>query len=128
MLDTVLGAMKGVFQMMTGTLTAGGGQFVRKAAAKAIGYTERDFQNVSFQLKGSWQELQLLNLKIDKSLESYLPLKSLNEKTEERGDDERKFQFNLRIPTGPGGGEDSEDMRNQFKKQFLDNLTNQLNY
>ena len=124
-LNQILGALKGVFQLMTGTLT-GSGQLMRQAVAKMVGITERDFQEVSFQLKGSWKELQLLNLKIDKSLEGVLPLNNLN-KLDERKDQERKFQLNLRFPTGSGGAADSQDAQDQFKKQLLDNLLNQVN-
>jgi hypothetical protein len=123
-LDTVLGALKSAFQYMTGTLSSGGslgGSLLRGAAAKVVGYTEHDFQDVTFQLKGNWKELQLLNLTISKSLEGYLPLSDMNESTEEK-ETERKFRFNLRIPTGPGGTEDGDDTKNQFKKQLLDNI------
>ncbi len=124
-LNQILGALKGVFQLMTGTLT-GSGQLMRQTVARMVGITERDFQEVSFQLKGSWKELQLLNLRIDKSLEGVLPLNNLN-KLDERKDQERKFQLNLRFPTGSGGAADSQDAQDQFKKQLLDNLLNQVN-
>jgi hypothetical protein len=125
-LNTVLGALKSAFQYMTGTLSGGGslgGSLLRGVAAKVVGYTEHDFQDVTFQLKGSWQALQLLNLKISKSLEGYLPLSGMNDNPAPEGKDaERKFQINLRIPTGPGSTEDGEDTENQIKKQILDNL------
>jgi hypothetical protein len=88
-----------------------------------VGYTERDFQDVTFQLRGSWQELRLLNLTIDKSLEEYLPLR--DDAATQRRESEKKIQFNLRIPTGPGG-DDETDAQDQFKKQLIDNLLNQL--
>lgn len=123
-LDTVLSAMKSAFQLMTGSLT-GGTQLVRQTVSKIIGYNQRDFQEVSFQLRGSWKELQLLNLRIDKSLEGFLP----RELPTGRKDEERKIQFNLRIPVGPGGGNsDGASTEDQLKKQFLDNLLNQLQY
>lgn len=127
LLDTVLGALRGVFQLMTGTLS-GGGQLMRQAVGKVVGITERDFQDVSFQLRGNWKELQLLNLRINKSLEGYLPLQNLNEKSEEHKEQERKIQFNLKIPTGRGSNGDDQDTQDQFKKQLLDNLLNQLDY
>ncbi|MDR1732367.1 MAG: hypothetical protein LBR61_09790 [Synergistaceae bacterium] len=131
-LNKLLGAMKSAFQLMTGSLAGGSGgglgtSLIRGVVAKAIGYTERDFEDVTFQLKGSWKELQLLNLTISKSLETYLPLNQLNSDAEREKDTERKFQFSLTIPAGPGGAEDEEgDTENQIKKQFLDNLLNQI--
>ena len=113
---------------MTGTLTGGGdfgGQILRSALGRMIGLQNRDFQDVTFQLKGSWKELQLLNLKIDKSLETYLPLKKMNAE-EENEEKERKIQFHLRIPVGPGGEGDDENPEDQVKRQFLDNLLNQV--
>jgi hypothetical protein len=123
-LDSVLGALKGAFQLMTGNLTgAGGGQILRSALGKLMGLpAERDFQEASFQLKGSWKELQLLNLKIDKSLEGWLPVTT---PPEERKASDKKIRFNLQIPVGPGGSDD-DDPGDQMKRQFLDNLLNQV--
>ena len=41
----------------------------------------------------------------------------------DRKENDRKIQFNIKIPTGPGG-EDGEDAGDQFKRQLLDNLLN----
>jgi hypothetical protein len=125
-LDMLLGALKSAFQLMTGGLT-GGGQVLRQAVGKLVGYTERDFQDVTFQLKGSWQELQLLGLKIDKSLESYIPINTLNEKDTQIKESQKKIQFNITIPTGPGG-DDEADTEGQFKKQLIDNIFNQMQF
>jgi hypothetical protein len=125
-LDMLLGALKGAFQLMTGSL-AGGGQILRQAVGKLVGYTERDFQDVTFQLKGSWQELQLLNLKIDKSLENYLPINKLNPENTQMKESQKKIQFNITIPTGPGG-DDETDAQDQFKKQLIDNIFNQMHF
>jgi hypothetical protein len=128
-LDTVLGALKGVFQFMTGSLSGGGGaQLARQAVGKLIGITEREFQEVSFQLKGSWQELQLLNLKIDKSLEGYLPLQDDEPTSRSAGD--QKFKLNIKIPVGPGNEDSDESTQDQFKRQLLDNLfkMDQMNF
>jgi hypothetical protein len=124
-LDAVLGALKGAFQLMTGSLSGGGGQILRTALGKLVGLPEeRDFQDATFQLKGSWSELHLLNLTIDKSLENYLPLERLNAE-EERKESEKKIHFKLQIPVGPGGGDDDAP-EDQLKRQILDNLLNQV--
>jgi hypothetical protein len=125
-LDILLGALKSAFQLMTGGLS-GGGQILRQAVGKLVGYTERDFQDVTFELKGSWQELQLLNLKIDKSLENYLPINQLNEKDTQIKENQKKIQFNITVPTGPGG-DDETDAQGQFKKQLIDNIFNQMQF
>jgi hypothetical protein len=125
-LDVLLGALKSAFQLMTGGLT-GGGQLLRQAVGKLVGYTEHDFQDVTFQLKGSWKELQLLNLTIDKSLEGYLPLINGDEMQQPLKENNKKIQFNISIPTGPGGGDD-EDTQEQFKKQLIDNIFNQMHF
>jgi hypothetical protein len=128
-LDSVLGALKGAFQLMTGTLSGGGGQLARRTVGRLLGFTDRDFQDVSFRLSGSWQELQLLDLKIDKSLETYLPVKDEEEETS-RKETGKQFQFNLKIPVGSGGNAredgDDENPEDQLKKQLLDNLLNQV--
>ncbi|MDR1621854.1 MAG: hypothetical protein LBS00_05720 [Synergistaceae bacterium] len=126
-LDMLLGALKSAFQLMTGGLTGGGGQLLRQAVGKLVGYTERDFQDVTFQLKGSWQALQLLNLKIDKSLEGYLPLNMLNGTEQQMKENQKKIQFNITIPTG-SGGDDEADTEGQLKKQLIDNIFNQMQF
>ncbi|NLL37682.1 MAG: hypothetical protein GX256_09215 [Fretibacterium sp.] len=122
LLDSFLGALKGVFEYFTGGLKTGGGLGVgmfKGAVGKMLGIQARDFQDVSFILKGSWSELQLLRLKIDKPLKHYLPLDTLNE---EKRLDDKKFRLNLKIPTGPGDTSPEEDPEDQFKQQLLDNL------
>jgi hypothetical protein len=125
-LDMLLGALRSAFQLMTGSLS-GGDQLLRQAVGKLVGFTERDFQDVTFQLKGSWQELQLLDLKIDKSLEGFLPPKILSETGEQGKENQKKIQFNITIPTGHGAS-DEEDAEDQFKKQLIDNLFNQMKF
>ena len=90
---------------------------------KALGIEKRDFQDVSFVLAGSWTDLQLLHLRIDKPLQNYLPLDRLN-KTEEQKADDKKFRLNLKIPTGPGAKDTENRTEDQFKEQLLDNLFN----
>ena len=122
MLDKVLGALKGVFQYFTGGLS-GGGDVLKGIVGKALGIEKRDFQDVSFVLAGSWTDLQLLHLRIDKPLQNYLPLDRLN-KTEEQKADDKKFRLNLKIPTGPGAKDTENRTEDQFKEQLLDNLFN----
>ena len=123
-LNIVLGAMRGAFDLTSGSLTDGGRQIARRAIGRAIGLTERDFQNVSFQLRGSWDALQLLNLRIDRSLEGFIPTRNLDDMPErERRRDSRRLQFNLNIPVGRGGG-NGENATEQFKRQLIDNILN----
>ncbi|MCR4817583.1 MAG: hypothetical protein K5841_01340 [Fretibacterium sp.] len=123
-LDQFLGAIKGAFQYVTGTLSGGGASgFLRDAAGKILGVKKRDYQNISFTLANSWQNLRLLDLKSTKSLQDYLPLDRLNK--EEQKKDEKQFKLHLRFPMGPGSN-DPEDVSagDQFKEQLIDNLFN----
>ena len=122
LLDKVLGALKGVFQYFTGGLSGGGG-LLKGVVGKALGIEKRDFQDVSFALAGSWANLQLLHLRIDKPLQDYLPLEKLN-KTEEQKASDKKFRLNLKFPTGPGAKDSEGRTEDQFKEQLLDNLLN----
>ena len=122
LLDKVLGALKGVFQYFTGGLSGGGG-LLKGVVGKALGIEKRDFQDVSFALTGSWADLQLLHLRIDKPLQDYLPLEKLN-KTEEQKASDKKFRLNLKFPTGPGAKDSEGRTEDQFKEQLLDNLLN----
>ena len=120
-LDQLLGAMKGVFQYMTGNLAR---NVLRDAAGRVLGIKSRDFQSVSFRLANSWQQLRLLDMKITKPIEDFLPLDILN-KDEEKQRDDTQFKLNLRIPVGKGEESvEDESTTDQFKQQLIDNLFN----
>ena len=120
-LDQLLGAMKGVFQYMTGSL---GRDVLKDAAGRVLGVKKRDFQNVSFTLANSWNEPQLLNLKITKAIEDFLPIDILNHDSEAQRDD-TQFKLNLKIPVGPGNKSvEEESTGDQMKEQIIDNLFN----
>ncbi|GHV44053.1 hypothetical protein FACS1894204_00460 [Synergistales bacterium] len=126
LLDDVLKAISGLFQATSGSVI-GADQLARQAVSKLVGYKEHDFQDVKFQLRGTWDNLQLLNLQIDKSLEGYLPLNRLNKEEEEQKKSDKQFHLKIDIPVGPGSGEDGE-VENQFKKQMIDNIFNQFKF
>ena len=120
-LDQLLGAMKGVFQYMTGGLTQ---SVLREAASRILGVKRRDYQNVSFTLYDSWTSLQLLDLKITKSIEDIIPINILNQ-DEEKQKEEAQFKMSLKFPTGPGDKSiEEESTEDQLKQQFIDNLFN----
>ena len=120
-LDQFLGAMKGVFQYMTGSLAR---DVLRDAAGRILGVRRKDFQNVSFTLANSWNDPQLLNLKITKPIEDFLPIDILNRDSEEQKND-TQFSLKLKIPTGPGAKSAEEDSTtDQMKEQLIDNLFN----
>ena len=120
-LDRLLGAMKGLFQYMTGGLAS---NVLRDAAGRVLGVKRKDFQNVSFTLANSWQNLRLLNLKITKPIEDFLPIDILN-KDEEKQKNDTQFKLNLRIPVGKGDKSvEDESTGDQFKQQLIDNLFN----
>ncbi len=121
LLDQFLGAMKGVFQYMTGGLTK---NVLKDAASRAMGLQGKDLQNVSFTLANSWDNLNIENLKVTKPIEDFLPINVLNN-DEEKQKSEAKFNIRLKIPTGPGEkSAEDESTTEQFKKQLIDNLFN----
>ena len=120
-LDQLLGAMKGVFQYMTGNVAS---NFLRDAAGRIFGVKRRDFQTVSFRLANSWNELRLLDLKITKPTEDFLPIDMLNKDSEQQKDD-TQFKLNLKIPVGKGDSSiEEESTSDQFKQQLIDNIFN----
>ena len=120
-LDQFLGAMKGVFQYMTGSL---GRNVLKDAAGRVLGIKSKDFQNVSFTLANSWDKLSLENLKITKPIEDFLPIDILNRDAEEQKDD-TQFKLKLKFPVGPGSKSAEEDSTSdQLKEQMIDNLFN----
>ena len=120
-LDQLLGAMKGIFQYMTGSLMR---SVLRDAAGRVLGVKSRDYQNVSFTLANSWQNLQLKNLQVTKPIEDILPIDILN-RDEEKQKETTQFNLRLKIPTGKGDPSiEEESTGDQFKKQLIDNLFN----
>ena len=120
-LDQLLGAMKGLFQYMTGGIAQ---NFLKDAAGRVFGVKRRDYQSVSFRLANSWQSLQLLDMKVSKPIEDFLPIDLLN-KDEEKQRDDTQFKLNLKFPVGPGDASVEEDSTgDQFKQQLIDNLFN----
>lgn len=125
-LDRILGAMKGAFQYVTGSLSGNGTGFLKDAAGRVIGVKKRDFQNVSFTIANSWNELQLLDLKITKPIQDFLPIDKLNdEEGKQRVSEEKQFKLNLKIPVGQGGANPEDNStEDQLKEQLIDNLFN----
>ncbi|MBR1418187.1 MAG: hypothetical protein IJ576_04390, partial [Synergistaceae bacterium] len=122
-LDRILGAMKGAFQYVTGSLTGGTG-FLKDAAGRMLGVKRRDFQNVTFTLANSWNELRLLDLKITKPIQDFLPLDKLNGE-EEQKKETKQFKLNLKIPVGQGNlNPEDNTTQDQLKEQLVDNLFN----
>ena len=120
-LDQLLGAMKGVFQYMTGSLAR---DVIKDAASRVLGIKRKDFQNVSFTIAGTWDKPALENLKITKAIEDFLPIDILN-RDQETQKDSAQFRLQLKFPTGPGAkGSEEESTGDQVKQQLLDNLLN----
>ncbi|MBQ7151471.1 MAG: hypothetical protein IJR94_04360 [Synergistaceae bacterium] len=118
-LDRLLGAMKGVFQYMTGGLAK---NVLRDAAGRVLGVKRKDFQNVSFTIANNWDELRLLNLTITKPIEDFLPIDILN-KDQEKQKETTQFTLQLKIPTGQGDkSAEEESTSDQIKQQIIDNL------
>ena len=121
LLDRLLGAMKGVFQYMTGSLAK---NVLRDAASRVLGFQGRDFQNVSFTLANSWKEPQLRDLKVTKPIEDFLPINVLN-KDEEKQKETTQFKMSFKLPVGEGApSAEEESPGDQFKRQLIDNLFN----
>ncbi len=121
LLDRLLGAMKGVFQYMTGSLAK---NVLRDAASRVLGFQGRDFQNVSFTLANSWEEPQLRDLKVTKPIEDFLPIDVLN-KNEEKQKETTQFKMSFKLPVGEGApSAEEEKPGDQFKRQLIDNLFN----
>ncbi len=120
-LDQLLGALKGVFQYMTGGL---GKNILRDAAGRVLGIKRRDFQNVSFTLANSWDNVRLLDLAVTKPIEEFLPIDVLN-KSEEEQRETAQFKLRFNFPVGQGNKSVEDDSTSdQFKMQLIDNLFN----
>ena len=121
LLDQLLGAMKGVFQYMTGSLAK---NVLRDAASRVMGVKRRDFQNVSFTIANSWDAPQLRDIKVTKPIEDFLPIDILN-KDEEKQKETAQFKMRFKLPVGEGApSAEDESPGDQFKQQLIDNLFN----
>ena len=121
LLDQLLGAMKGVFQYMTGSLAR---NVLRDAASRVMGLQGKDFQNVSFTLANSWNEPHLRDLKVTKPIEDFLPIDILNN-DQEKQKETTQFKMSFKLPVGEGApSAEDESPKDQFKRQLIDNLFN----
>lgn len=121
LLDRLLGAMKGVFQYMTGGLAR---NVLRDAVSRVMGIKKRDFQNVSFRIANSLQKPQLRDLKVTKPIEDFLPIDILN-KDEEKQKETTQFKMSIKLPVGKGSpSAEDESPGDQVKQQLIDNLFN----
>ena len=120
-LDQLLGAMKGVFQYMTGSLAR---NVLRDAASRVMGIKRKDFQNVSFTLANSPADPHLRDLKVTKPIEDFLPIDILNN-DKEKQKESAQFKMSIKIPVGKGApSAEDESAADQFKQQLIDNLFN----
>lgn len=121
LLDRLLGAMKGVFQYMTGSLAR---NVLRDAASRVMGVKQKDFQNVSFTIANSWSEPHLRDIKVTKPIEDFLPIDILN-RDEEKQKETSQFKMRFKLPVGEGApSAEEESPGEQFKQQLIDNLFN----
>ena len=120
-LDRLLGAMKGVFQYMTGDVAR---NVLRDAASRVMGFQGKDFQNVSFTVANSWKDPQIKDLKVTKPIEDFLPIDLLN-RDEEKQKDSTQFKMSFKLPVGEGApSAEDESTSDQLKRQLIDNLFN----
>lgn len=120
-LDRLLGAMKGVFQYMTGSLVK---NVLRDAASRVMGFQGRDYQNVTFTLTNAHGTPAIKDLKVTKSIEDFLPINVLN-RDEEKQKETTQFKMSFKIPVGEGApSAEEESTTDQFKRQLIDNLFN----
>lgn len=120
-LDRLLGAMKGVFQYMTGSLAR---NVLRDAASRVMGFQGRDYQNVSFTLTNASGKIALQDLKVTKPIEDFLPIDILNN-DQEKQKETTQFKMSFKLPVGEGApSAEEESTTDQFKRQLIDNLFN----
>jgi len=86
------------------------------------GYTGNDFREATFELRGTWKDPELHNLEVPSfGATNFIPQDSRSGVQEDIDD----IKFEVKFPTGEGE-DSSSSAGDQFKKQFMDNLLNQI--
>jgi translocation and assembly module TamB len=120
-LNLLLGGLEGLLSSDGSWSTATLQQFLGGILG---GATRRDFQEVSFNLKGPWRKPTIGDLKvIQHPKESPIPT-SPSDPTRES--DEENMRITITIPTGEGGSKSSEDAGSQIKDQLLEQIIKQI--
>jgi translocation and assembly module TamB len=117
-LGVLLGAMKGLVSEGVN------GEALLQNFLSGIlgGYTGNDFREATFEVRGTWNDPELHNLDVTSfGATNFIPQDSKNGIQQ----DTDEIKFEVKFPTGEGE-DSSSSAGNQFKKQFMDNLLNQI--
>jgi translocation and assembly module TamB len=120
-LNLLLGGLEGLLSSDGSWSTATLQQFLGGILG---GAARRDFQAVSFNLKGPWRKPTIGDLKvIQHPKESPIPTSPSDPSGKEDRDD---FRITITIPTGEGGSKSSGDAGSQIKDQLLEQVIRQI--
>jgi translocation and assembly module TamB len=120
-LNLLLGGLEGLLSSDGSWSTATLQQFLGGILG---GAARRDFQEVSFNLKGPWRKPTIGDLKvIQHPKESPIPTSPSDPSGKEDRDD---FRITITIPTGEGGSKSSGDAGSQIKDQLLEQVIRQI--
>lgn len=120
-LNLLLGGLEGLLSSDGSWSTATLQQFLGGVLG---GATRRDFQEVSFNLKGPWRKPTIGDLKVIKHpKESPIPTSPSDPEEKDQLDN---IRITITIPTGEGGTKTSEDAGSQIKDQLLEQVIRQI--
>lgn len=120
-LNLLLGGLEGLLSSDGSWSTATLQQFLGGILG---GATRREFQEVSFNLKGPWRKPTIGDLKVvQRPKESPIPTSPSDPSGKEDRDD---FRITITIPTGEGGSKSSGDTGSQIKDQLLEQVIRQI--
>ena len=120
-LNLLLGGLEGLLSSDGSWSTATLQQFLGGALG---GAARRDFQEVSFNIKGPWRKPAISDLRvIQHRKESPIP-SSPSDPAEKA--DQNQMRITITIPTGEGGTRTSEDPTTQIGDQLLEQIIKQI--
>jgi len=120
-LNLLLGGLEGLLSSDGSWSTATLQQFLGGVLG---GATRRDFQEVSFDLKGPWRKPTIGNLKvIQHPKESPIPTSPSDPSGKQDLD---QMRITITVPTGEGGSRTSEDPGTQIGDQLLEQIIKQI--
>ncbi len=115
-LNAFIGALQGILTIDGNPLTDP--QFLQRFLTGLVGgMAVRDFRETSFNLKGTWESPEMLDLKVSSGA-APLTIPRSNGST---GKNETQIKITVEIPTG-SGKDTSASTEEQVKKQLLENI------
>jgi hypothetical protein len=115
-LNILIKAFEGLISFASGSNTTSNP--TRAITEKILGIKKKNFSNVTFDVRGSWSDPVLSNLKTDKQMSGVYEWGKKADNDSKS--DKKRFSFSINIPVGPGSSD--SNVKDNLQQSILDVL------